>query len=374
MEFAQKRRIDKVAEVLDGDTPWSIEPPDDLQLKISDWLARDIPAPEFMLGEVLSTTSRVIVIGPTGLGKTKLGLAMAVSIAAEIAFLHWSAPSKPYCVLYIDGEMSRRQLKKRIGDAVLEIGADPETLLVLSKEDVEDMPPLNTEAGQMWMDRFVEKYGPFDLVIFDNVQALLLGDMKDEEPWSAVLPWVLSLTRRSIGQLWFHHTGHDESHGYGSKTREWKMDTVVLMERIPNTPKGELWFSLKFTKARERNPDNLADFDEVTLKLIDGKWQVGEAVAREKTGRPPKKQMLAYEALNSLAARHGSPLPPAWGLPAGLVSVPVATFRDELLSRGIVDKEGKNPRARTTEIIDGLKVRGYAAERDDRIWPIVKER
>ena len=106
----------------------------------------------------------------------------------------------------------------------------------------------------MWMDRFVEKYGPFDLVIFDNVQALLLGDMKDEEPWSAVLPWVLSLTRRSIGQLWFHHTGHDESHGYGSKTREWKIDTVILMERIPNTPKGELCFSLNFTKARERQP------------------------------------------------------------------------------------------------------------------------
>ena len=267
-----------------------------------------------MLGDLLSTTSRFIVIGPTGLGKTKLGLAMAVSIAAEIAFLHWSAPSKPYRVLYIDGEMSRRQLKKRIADAVLEIGAEPEMLLVLSKEDVEDMPPLNTEAGQMWMDRFVEKYGPFDLVIFDNVQALLLGDMKDEEPWSAVLPWVLSLTRRSIGQLWFHHTGHDESHGYGSKTREWKMDTVVLMERIPNTPKGELWFSLKFTKARERNPDNLADFDEVTLKLIDGKWQVGEAVAREKTGRPPKKQMLAYEALTSLTAKHGSPLPAGLGI------------------------------------------------------------
>ena len=47
-EFAQKRRIDKVAEVLDGDTPWSIEPSDGLQLKIRDWLERDIPASEFM--------------------------------------------------------------------------------------------------------------------------------------------------------------------------------------------------------------------------------------------------------------------------------------------------------------------------------------
>jgi hypothetical protein len=95
MEFTQKRRrIDQVAEVLDGDTPENIEPPDGLQLKVSDWLGRDIPAQEFMLGELLSTTTRCIVIGPTGLGKTKLGLAIAVSIAAEMAFLHWSAPSR----------------------------------------------------------------------------------------------------------------------------------------------------------------------------------------------------------------------------------------------------------------------------------------
>ena len=32
---------------------------------------------------------------------------------------------------------------------------------------------------------------------------------------------------RSIGQMWFHHTGHDESKSYGSKAREWQMDTVA---------------------------------------------------------------------------------------------------------------------------------------------------
>ena len=65
MEFTQKRRIDKVAELLDGDTPWGIEPQDGLQLKISDWLGRDLPETDFILGQLLSTTSRVIIVGPT---------------------------------------------------------------------------------------------------------------------------------------------------------------------------------------------------------------------------------------------------------------------------------------------------------------------
>jgi hypothetical protein len=98
------------------------------------------------------------------------------------------------------------------------------------------MPPLNTPHGQTWFDAFIEAHGPFDLIIFDNIQALLVGDMKDEEQWAKALPWVRSLTRRSIGQIWLHHTGHDESKSYGSKAREWQMDTVILMERA-DTPR-----------------------------------------------------------------------------------------------------------------------------------------
>jgi AAA domain len=199
--------------------------------------------------------------------------AIAFALANSEGFLHWAGPSRPLRVLYVDGEMSRRQMKRRILDALRRSGGKkPESLFVLSKEDAESLPPLNTPEGQAWMDTFIEQHGGFDLIIFDNLQSLLTGNMKDEEQWAEVLPWVQDLTRRAIGQVWLHHTGHEEGRGYGSKAREWGMDLVGLMERVANTPKGELWFSLKFTKARERGPENLDDFDEVTLKLIDDKW------------------------------------------------------------------------------------------------------
>ena len=141
----------------------------------------------------------------------------------------------------------------------------------MRQEDYAEMQPLNTQKGQSWFDAFIEMHGPFDLIIFDNVQALLAGNMKEEEQWAAILPWVRSLTRRSIGQIWFHHTGHDESKSYGSKAREWQMDVVAIMERV-EIPGADLAFTLKFTKARDRSPENRQDFEPVTMSLQDGQW------------------------------------------------------------------------------------------------------
>ena len=338
-------------------------------LTLAEWLDRDLPEPDRVLGDLLSTTSRVLIVGPTGLGKTMFGIATAMAMAEGQAFLHWKAGRK--CrVLYVDGEISRREMKRRLRDAAWRAGAKPDGLCILSTEDYPDMPPLNTPKGQKWFDAFIEKHGPFDLIIFDNVQALLAGNMKEEEQWASILPWVRSLTRRSIGQIWFHHTGHDESKSYGSKAREWQMDTVILMERV-EIPGSDLSFSLRFTKARERTPDNHDDFEPMTMTLKDGKWsyeKTDKASHRPMTDR----QQLAYEALVSLSAKHGEPLPASYELPPNILSVSVTAFKDEIRRRGIVSAEASNPRARLDEIITGLKRHHAAAERDDRIWPITE--
>jgi hypothetical protein len=229
-------------------------------------------------------------------------LAAAMALVKGEGFLHWSAGRK--CrVLYIDGEMSRRLLKQRLQDAVLRAGGDiPDGLFILSREDYPDMPPLNARngVGRKWLDDFIAKHGSFDLIIFDNIQALLVGSMKDEEQWDDMLPWVRSLTKRSIGQVWLHHTGHDESKSYGSKAREWQMDTVILMERV-ESPGADLAFTLKFTKARERTPDNRADFEPMTLQLVNDQWvsTSGPPTAkREPTGNTKIALEAHIKALN----------------------------------------------------------------------------
>ena len=270
------------------------------------WLTRDIPEPDFMLGELLSTTSRIELIGPTGLGKTNFLLALAAAGAEGCDFLHWRGNGTPRRVLFVDGEMSRRLAKRRLTDAARRHGSMPGTLFYLNREDFPNLAPLNTEAGQKFIDQGIVTLGGIDCIILDNVQALLAGDMKEEVPWQDALSWVRSLTQRSIGQIWVHHTGHDETHGYGSKTREWQLDTVALMERIER-PEADIAFSLKFTKARERSPENRADFEPAIITLAKDTWtsERGDYVRTK-----PRTVDRVFDLLQNALTFDGS-IPPA---------------------------------------------------------------
>jgi hypothetical protein len=244
--------------------------PNAIPLTLDEWLKRDLPAPDFLLGAWLSTTSRVIINAPTGLGKTLLAIALGMRLAAGSAFLHWPG-GRPARTLFVDGEMSRRLLKQRLADEAARLGITPEGMHVLSHEDVENFRPLNTPEGQALVERQIERIGGVDLILFDNVMCLIGGDMKDEEGWRQTLPWVRSLTRRSIGQVWLHHTGHDEQRGYGTKTREWQMDTVIHLEEFKR-PDTDVSFQFTFRKARERTPATRAEFADARIALVNDQW------------------------------------------------------------------------------------------------------
>jgi hypothetical protein len=266
-------------------------------LTIDEWLNRELPPPDRLLGEWLTTTSRVYISADTGLGKTSLTMAIAMHCAACANFLRWTA-HRPARVLFIDGEMSRRLLKKRIAEAVKRIGAKPPSLLFFSREDVEDFPPLNTPEGALWLLHFADSIGGgVDLIIFDNIMALLEGDQKDEVSWNAILPLVSELTKRSIGQIWIDHTGHDATRGYGSKTKQWRMDTVIHLTAVEKAD-VDIAFTLEFRKARERTPETRYDFEDLTVALVDDQWLENGGI--QKKGKPSGKEELMLEKLDAL--------------------------------------------------------------------------
>jgi hypothetical protein len=290
-----------------------------------DWVGREVAAPDFLLGELLATTSRMMLMAPTGLGKTNFALGAALAITAEQkSFLHWRVP-RPARVLYIDGEMSERLMRSRLDDAIRRVGGVvPKTLRILSRlADFSDLPPLNTKAGQDYVDRFVAGTGGTDLILFDNIQALLVGDMKDEAVWQPMLPWIWELTRRAIGQVWIHHT-NDEGKSYGTKTREWQLDTVAAMEAIER-PEADIAFALRFTKARERAPDNRTDFDPVIVTLTDDRWVF------ERGGCAPRRYTAEDRALDLLQdaiAREGVVPPASAYIPASTLCVTEGLWRN----------------------------------------------
>jgi hypothetical protein len=85
------------------------------------------------------------------------------------------------------------------------------------------------------------------------------------------------------------------------------MDTVILMEPVER-PSADIAFSFKFTKARERRPDNRADFEPAIITLANDTW------TSERSGLPEKKarnaKSLALDLLAEAVAEHGE-IPPA---------------------------------------------------------------
>lgn len=282
-------------------------------LTVLDWMYAKIQPADHLMGEVFSTTSRALISAPTGLGKTNFCMQLALAMAEGSNFLHWQAKRDgPAKVLYVDSEMSRRLMKQRIADTVRRAGYDPnsvevpETIEFFCFDEVHPRPPpLNTAAGQQYFDNLIE-YSGYEFIFFDNIQGLLAGNMAEEEPWKEILPWTFSLTQCGIGQIWVHHTGHDKSRGYGTSTRAWQMDADILLEEIER-PGTDIAFKLKFLKARERMPDNRADFETMIITLERGRWlwepiKEGKPQApsalHPKLKPPSPKAAKFYDALN----------------------------------------------------------------------------
>jgi hypothetical protein len=305
-------------------------------LTIAEWLARDLPEPDYLMGHWLTTTSRALLVAPTGIGKTNFAMGLAMATAAGRGFLQWRG-RRPARVLYLDGEMSRRLFKQRLADAVRRLGEAPPTFHALSHEDIENFAPLNTFDGQRCIEAVIEHIGGVDLIVPDSVMCLTSGNMRETEPWAAVIPWVRSLTKRRIGQLWVHHTGHDESRGYGDKSREWQLDTVLHMAKAERL-ETDVAFTLEFRKARERTPATRDDFADIAVALIGDEWTFENATGQKRGNVSPlgvKFFDALTEAMIDAGQRHN-----------GRQATTIDAWRAACIRRGLID-DAKGHSART---------------------------
>jgi hypothetical protein len=331
-------------------------------LRLDEWLKRDLEPPTLVMGEWLSTTSRVMLYAPTGLGKSMFGIALGMRVAGGNGFLHWQGHG-PYRVLYIDGEMSRPLLKERLADEAQRLGAIPPTFYALSHEDVENFAPLNTEEGQKTIDGLIEKIGGIDLLFLDNIMCLVSGDMKEEESWRQTVPWQHSLTRRRIGQFWFHHTGHDESKGYGTKTKEWQLDTVLKMEQVDRDD-TDVSFAIHFQKKRLCIPRTRRDFRDVIIALVDDRWELSEvdgSADAVKANPSPAGKKFFDARLNCKANVVGN-----------RALVTMDDWERECIRLGLIDKNAKSnaKRALMSKYRRELVAGNWIACNDNHAWKV----
>jgi AAA domain len=299
---------------------------------MSQWVNRsNIPSPDPLLGHVFMTGSRILLSAETGLGKTQIGMAWATAMALGKDFLHWKS-HRLAKVLYIDGELPRYILQKRARLAYGFFDIDPSQPnlppgpLLLSHEDNLDMPPIDTAEGQKWLDQKINSMGKLDFIVFDNMQALCSGNMKDEEGWRPLKGYARKLATLGIGQLWIHHTGLNTARAYGTSTREWGMQTVIVAERIGPQDGGPC-FALNFTKATDREPTNASDFMPCIVELKDGKWTCAE-VQEPDLERLNASEVIGLQALRAAMAEIKG-------------SAPWKIWREKMIELGICKSEKK---------------------------------
>jgi hypothetical protein len=217
---------------------------------------------------------------------------------------------------------------------------------------------------------------------------LLIGDMKDEVPWTETMPLVWELTRRQVAQVWLDHTGHDGGHIDGSKTKEWQMDLVGLVETVED-PAADIAIRLRWTKARRRTPETRADFSPGTITLRDDQWSwvpsegsgMGYEAKRDRSMSDDNE--LLRRAINLLA--YDPNVVPSFvdGTSFPVRAVGVNDARAYLVNSGwfaVVTDYGdgatsetftltRRGRDRLRNSLNALKRRGFCNFNKDFIWP-----
>ncbi len=331
-------------------------------MTLDQWLSRDLPTPDAILGNWLSTTSRVLLVAPTGVGKSMFCIALGIAIAAANGFLHWRGV-RPARVLFVDGEMSRRLLKCRLADEAARSDARPTTFHALNHEDVENFSPLNTKEGQAIIDAEIKRIGGADLVIFDNVMSLISGNQREEEGWTNTMPWVRGLTRQHIAQMWVHHA-NDEGKVYGAKIREWQMDTVIIFEPIERAD-TDVSFSLTFRKARERTPDTRKEFATVNVALVNSRWMVEtNGSAKGKRLKDARAELARRSLANALCGGLRAEY-----LPGQPIIVTIDQWRAQAFKEGFAAELAPDSRKKAFQRArEALQLAGIIGIENELVW------
>lgn len=238
----------------------TVKPPE-----LEDFLAEDFPESRQLLGPIRNE-SVIIGAGGPGFGKTNLALAISYALCSGRDFIGWSAPDK-YSVLFIDGEMSGRQLQDRL--SLYPFPDDREPLHIvnaISWAARQGMEHPNL-ADPNWQTAICEWACGRDVVMLDNVVSLVSVpglSFSSDEFWRTVLPLNLRLRAMGCTVIWWDHV-NAEGRPFGTRTKEWGADLVFTLKENERSVFYEdcpgVAFTLSFRKVRGAKGREHQDID-----------------------------------------------------------------------------------------------------------------
>ena len=212
-------------------------------------------------------------------------------------------------------------------------------------------------------------------VVIDTLNRSLVGSESDDKDMAAYIRAADAIRGAfDCVVIVVHHCGIDATRPRGHTSlggavdaqlavkRDTADNIVVTVELMKDGPEGETLLSR--LEAVEVGHD--ADGEMMTsCAIVPGEDTAAKPDAKRKLS---DRQRLALDALADCAVEQGKPPPATFGLPTGLLAVSVAAWRDAMISRGIIDKDAKNPREDFRRVKNSLQVRREIGIRDELVW------
>lgn len=217
-----------------------------------DFLHINIPPRERLMGDWLVSSSINIVFAKAGVGKSNFAIGLAMALVRGESFLDFPA-SEPRRVMYVDGEMPKEELHRRL-KAMANGRPIPEGLYLFNMASAEPAlqnPPLDTPEGQEAMMRMVDDAAP-DVLILDN-KSTLFGNQRENEAgsWDAPQRWLTRLRAEGLAIILLHHA-NKEGGQRGTSAIEVSPDAIIRLSEVgqPEESENTSQFILMFDKKR----------------------------------------------------------------------------------------------------------------------------
>jgi AAA domain len=345
-------------------------PFDIIRLRFFSELTQPAPKP-WLIKNVIAKGETSSWIAPPGKGKSGLLTDIAVHLAAGLDWRGYRTKCRQgvvYFALERANLVARRLAAYKLRDGLsdLPIAVAGQIIDLFGRNCADAI----VDAIKRAQDRFGLEVG---LAVFDTYSKGIAAGGGDENQAKDQNIAIANL-RRVVDQLGIHnatigHTGKDEARGErGSNAKLADVDVQVQIS-------GDQIKTATVTKANDQTEGELTSF---RLEPYDfGADEDGDPFRTFMVSREPMTSAVTSDrnlsdrqklALEALANCDSKPAPPALGLPAGIQVIAVDEWRDEMFSRGVLDKKAANPRTDLQRIRHQLTRRRLIGERDDFVW------
>jgi hypothetical protein len=213
---------------------------------------------------------------------------------------------------------------------------------------------------------------PFRFVLVDTVARVIPGaDMGKEAPITLLMERLQQVGELTGGTAVGVHHENKSGDVNGSMFFQNNSDFMFNTER---EGEGSLERGrITCVKQKDGNDPWSREIEFAKVVLPDGQSSlVVESVSQTDSGVISRnsvsaKNRRALDALDEVVLSHGRPSP--IGI-SGVTVAEIERWRQELLARGIIDKDAKNPRTDFKRIKDSLADSGLIGERDGLVWRV----